>query len=444
MQEIDSSKSARRAYQQRCLEALHAALDSTPMYESWLALDPGEDCALDARYAALPALSKDDIRRHFPYGLVPRGLDVDAGISRGEISFIKTSGTADESLTNIWNQRWWDASERASWALNNTAARVASGSHREAILASALSVGPLSDGRPIPRTERILGRFLFLNEYGSTAQWPEGHELRILAELAEFQPAVLEANPSLLARLARFARRMGELVFQPPLITLTYEFPSQLQLRAIRDVFDTPIASSYGSTEAGYVFMECECGRLHQNSEFCRVDLLPVEGGKPGEKIGRILATTFGNPWFQLLRFEIGDLARVSAEPCPCSRDTGMTLSSIEGRLASLCLAGDGRLITHRELDEVVARVEGIEEYRLDQETPRAVRFRAVIAERDAPAALRDACDALHDLFGSEVEISVEQVDRLVPEASGKFLLAKRGFPLSAEILQKGGGGYGS
>ena len=55
-------------------------------------------------------------------------------------------GTADEALENIWNQRWWNDSERASWKLNGIAARVATGMHPEAILASALSVGPRSAG----------------------------------------------------------------------------------------------------------------------------------------------------------------------------------------------------------------------------------------------------------------------------------------------------------
>jgi len=30
----------------------------------------------------------------------------------GEVEFVKTSGTSDVSVTNIWNQKWWDESER--------------------------------------------------------------------------------------------------------------------------------------------------------------------------------------------------------------------------------------------------------------------------------------------------------------------------------------------
>jgi phenylacetate-CoA ligase len=436
MHEISVPDDGSRVYRERCLETLDAALNHTPMYQAWRSLDPGKSFPVDARYAALPALTKSDIRAHFPYGVIPQGLDLDAGLARGEVSFVKTSGTADESLTNIWNQNWWNDSERASWALNAHAARVCTGSHREAILASALSVGPRSEGPQIEIEKRILRNYLFLNEYGSVTEWPDGHEQRILEELEEYSPAVIEANPSLLARFARWAWRKGKSVFQPSLITLTYEFPSALQLRAIRRVFSSPIASSYGSTEAGYVFMECECGRLHQNNDFCRVDLLPVKG-LDEENIGRILVTTFGNRWFPLLRFEIGDLARISPGPCPCGRKFGMTLLSIEGRIISLFLAAGNKPVTHGQLDQAIASVEGIDEYRLDQNSPKQVLLRLVAdGSRSIQSVLRDARSAIQQLLGDGINVATEAVHSLLPEPSGKFLLAKRHFPIDIGVSE--------
>jgi phenylacetate-CoA ligase len=409
------------------------------MYESWKSFDPGKEIAIDVRYNSLPILTKVDIRNHFPYGIVPRGLDLDAALIRGEVSFVHTSGTEDEALENIWNQQWWDASERASWKLNSVAERVATGLHREAILASALSVGPRSENGPIPRERRMLNRFLFLNEFWTTAEWPEGHERRILEELADYQPAVLEANPSLLARLAWFVWRTGVAVYQPPLIVLTYEFPSALQLRAIRRVFQSPIASSYGSTEAGYVFMECEHGRFHQNFEFCRVDFSPLTDNKETRAdVGRIFSTTFGNKWFPLVRFDIGDIVCLAPTPCPCGRDFGMTLSSIEGRLKSLCVAEDGRLVTHREMDDALARVDGLEQYRLVQETLKKVQLDVVSEDGLGRRVVQDAADILRGVFGHEVNIAVSEVHALLPEKSGKFLLAKRDFPLDPAILTNG------
>lgn len=426
---------ARSLYEERCLRELAVALERTPLYEGWRDSDPGPDRGIDERYGALPLLTKDDIRAHFPYGLVPRGLDLDAARARGEVSFVRTSGTADEAVQNIWNQRWWDASERASWSLNPVSARVATGTHREAILASALSVGPKSENGLLDRSARTLGRFLFLNELGSTGQWPEGHERRILAEIAEYQPAVLEANPSLLARVARRAARDGVEVWQPPLITITYEFPSSLHMKAIRRVFRSPVVSSYGSTEAGYVFMECEHGRLHQNTAACRVDMAPLPGDRQDRRIrpggiGRIAATTFGNAWCPLVRFEIGDIGRIAEESCPCGRNLGITLSAVEGRLKSLCIAADGSPLTHGRIDRAVADVDGLEQYRLDQVSPSLVRC-AVIGEPGSGAqAARGTREVLAGVFGPGMSIEVAEVSLLLPEKSGKFLLAQRSFSL--------------
>ena len=453
MVEAGAAVDIRGRYTQRCQAALATALDGTPLYASWRGKDPGPSYDLDGRFAALPILSKDDIRAHFPYGLVPRGKDLDAALARGEVSFVRTSGTVEEVLENIWCQAWWDASERSSWALNAAAARVAAGvggggpgagtrrgphPFREAILASALSVGPRSAGAPLPTSERRLGRFLFLNEYGRTEQWPDGHERRMAAELAEYQPDVLEANPSLLARLSRWAAREGVALRQPALVTLTYEYASELHLRAIRSVFSCPVASSYGSTEAGYVFMECEKGRLHQNTESCRVDLVPFGDSGPGvgpDGLGRIVATTFGNPWFQLLRFEVGDVGRLAAAPCACGRGFGMTLTAIEGRTGSVCVAENGALLTHRCIDLALAGVPGLEQYQVEQEAPRLVRC-SVVAEEPAVAGrvTTGAREALSALFGRGVRIHVTEAPLLVPGPSGKYLLVRRAFALEDSI----------
>ena len=445
---VNTAPAARALYEKRSRQALSIALGRTPLYAAWRGRDPGDDHGVDERYRALPLLTKDDIRAHFPYGCVPAGMDLDAARASGAISCVRTSGTADEALENIWNQEWWDASERASWALNSVAARTATGTHREAILASALSVGPRSEALPIEPPGRRLGRFLFLNEFGRTEEWPAGHEKRILSEIAEYRPAVLEANPSLLARVARWAERTGVEVGPVPLITLTYEFPSEMHLRVIRRVFRSPIASSYGSTEAGYVFMGCEHGMLHQNAETCRVDMVPLPGGGEGGGVapgglGRIVATTFGNAWFPLLRFDIGDLGRVAAGPCPCGRDFGVTLAAVEGRLKSLCIAGDGSPATHGRIDRALAGVDGLEEYRVDQDAPGRVRCAVIGEPGKGRQAVRHAEEALAAVFGPGVHIDAAEVPALVPEKSGKFLLALRSFPLGgAAALRAGEAAY--
>ena len=371
-----------------------------------------------ARYAAMPIITKRELRLHFHNGFVPPGRDVDAGIASGDIEFVPTSGTTDERVVNIWHQPWWDASERASWLLNSHSSSIAAG-HREAILASPDSVGVMTKGEPIPRDKRSLGRFLFLNEFFDPGHWTDAIVNRMLDELEWFAPETLEANPSHLSRFCKRVTELGRKAYQPRLVILTFEFPSKVHLRSIRRVFSCPTASSHGSTEAGYVFMECEHGRMHQNTASCRVDIEPVPGA--GHGISRILVSTFDHPWFVLLRFDIGDLGRPAAAPCPCGRSTGLTLDAIEGRTKNLIRSSSGALITERMIDDAVSAIEAVQQYQLEQTAERSfvLRMEAV----DGSSVLRAAADALGNLLGPGIEVKAERVPCLEPSPSGKFRL---------------------
>jgi hypothetical protein len=59
------------------------------------------------------------------------------------------------------------------------------------------------------------------------------------------------------------------------------------------------------------------------------------------------------------------------------------------------------------------------------------VRLRIMTAgSRLQQSVFRDAKEAMQTLLGDDVEVIVEAVPSLFPEASGKFLLAKRHFPI--------------
>lgn len=420
----------RDRYTVRCTEALELALDHVPAYRTWRAFDPGAGASVDARYRALPALNKRLMNLHGPAGFVGPGRSMEEGLRRGEIELVATSGTTEDKIQNVWWQPWWDASERASWTLNAHARRVATGDHPEAILVNPLNVGVRS-AEPLPLERRRLGRFLYLNELADPLAWPDRHYERMLDDLATFRPAVLEANPSYLARLCRWAARKGRRPFQPALVTLTYEYPSLLHLRQIRAVFDAPVMSSYGSTEAGYVFIECEHGRLHQNVESCRVDFLPFAAAHASPQVGMLLLTTFDNPWRALLRFDAGDLGRLAEGPCPCGRTDGLTLSAIEGRTINLTRTPEGRLVTQAEVDRRLAEIAGLDEYQLVQLDERRYALR-VVAGGEAAAVCRASEAALRACYGPRAEVAVEAVAAIPPEPSGKYRLVKTAFPIDA------------
>jgi len=421
-------------YYGKSTKVLEKALSKVPAYESWRTFDPGREHSVDFRYATMPALTKEDIQRHSAQGFVPSDRNLQQGLANKEVSFVESSGTINEKVTNIWCQKWWDDSEMASWKLNSFAGKIMTGSHREAILVNPLNVGIRSDDRPLPLEERRLARFLYLNEKTDTLSWTKRHMDRMIEDLKTFKPEVLEANPSLLAKLCRYVTESEKPVFQTELIVLTYESPTNLHLTQIRRVFSAPVASSYGTTETGYVFMQCEQGKFHQNTEYCRVDFQPLKPEHGGPYLGRILVTTFKNPWYCIVRFDVGDLIRIDESgDCRCGRNSGLTLSAIEGRTNDVTLTCSGRLVTMRELDNALNGLEDVDEYQLRQETPETYRLRLVTQHADRKALSRQTTEALKRLYGDNAEIVVSYEKGIRQESSGKYRVSGALFPINIE-----------
>ena len=367
--------------------------------------------------------------------MLPHDCDLDQGIRDGEITLVETSGTTDDKITNIWNQRWWDASETASWKLNSYMSQIATGSHNEAILSNPINVGIISDEIDLPMERRRLARFLYLNEKTDPIAWTPAIMGRMIQELNTFQPAVLEANPSYLARLCRYINKTHEIVFQPGVIVFTYEYTSHFYFCQIRQIFpNVPMVSSYGTTETGYVFMQCEKGKLHQNSKYSRVDFQPFQKEHGGPLLGRILVTPLGNNWSYLLRFDTGDIVQLEASgKCDCGRDLGLILSSVNGRRANLTLTCGGRLVTLHELDNALSVLQDIEEYELVQGGASVYDLHLVSQRLDKEKLTEDATRILKMLYGQEAKVSITYKAAIAPERSGKYLLSRALFLIELE-----------
>jgi phenylacetate-coenzyme A ligase PaaK-like adenylate-forming protein len=423
-----------QAYDDISRETLETALEKVALYQTWRALDPGKRADTDFRYAAMPALTKKDIRENFPMSILPDDKNMEEGLASGEIELVNTSGTTNEKITNIWNQKWWDASEQASWKLNKYMAGLGAGTHREAILVNPRNVGFTSDNADLPMEKRRLSRFLYLNEKTDPELWTEKHIDRITEELNDFQPQVLEANPSILARYCRKAAARKLKVFQPDMITFTYEYPIKLHYQQIEQVFSSPMISSYGTTETGYVFMQCEHGNFHQNTGYCRVDFEALKPEHGGPMLGRILVTPLGNPWSYLMRFDTGDLVELKDDGrCPCGRNEGMILKSIAGRTVNLTKTCNGRLVTLQELDQVVSRINGLEMYKLVQTGEKTYDLHIVSRRKDQQKLNSEATTRLKSIYGDESEIKIMYDEEIMHEPSGKYLVSRAEFEINIE-----------
>jgi hypothetical protein len=172
--------------------------------------------------------------------------------------------------------------------------------------------------------------------------------------------------------------------------------------------------------------MECECGRLHQNARHCRVDFEPWRTEHGGPTLGRMLVSVFDNPWFAVLKFDVGDVAhRDERGPCPCGRTEGLTLASIDGRLKDVTFSPAGRAVTVDHLDAALADVPGLCGWQLDAVAPGDYRVRVLAENGAADRVEREARAALEPLYGEGARVVVNAVAALEHETSGKFRFAR-------------------
>jgi phenylacetate-coenzyme A ligase PaaK-like adenylate-forming protein len=186
--------------------------------------------------------------------------------------------------------------------------------------------------------------------------------------------------------------------------------------------------SSYGSTETGHVLTQCEAGTFHQNTETCFVEVQPFRRGRGDPDAGRLLVGTLENPWFTLVRFDIGDLVRLRRTPCPCGRTEGIAVESVEGRLRDVTFAVDGTAVTLGQLDEALSAVEGLDAYQVEQTGNAEYRVRFTAEEGWEESVAETLPVVLRDLYGPSARVRVQREAVIAPETSGKFRPARASF----------------
>jgi phenylacetate-coenzyme A ligase PaaK-like adenylate-forming protein len=135
--------------------------------------------------------------------------------------------------------------------------------------------------------------------------------------------------------------------------------------------------------------------------------------------------STLDNPWFTLLRFDIGDLVRLAAGPCPCGRTEGLTVASIEGRSRDVTFTAAGRTVTLKDLDCALAPAEALTAYFVEQ-TGNGRTVAHFQCRPGTEAVTGDAVEAgMRSVYGRDATLELRIDPAIPPEQSGKFRLAR-------------------
>src|SRR5690606_19132240 len=132
-----------------------------------------------------------------------------------------------------------------------------------------------------------------------------------LDAIARYRVVYLYGLTSSLVALAQEILALGRRDVRMHVVITNAEPVFEHQRRAIEEAFQCPVRETYGMAELVAAASECPHGRLHVWPEVAHFQIMrdgnPVPAGEGGEVVGTCLI----NPAMPLIRYRVGDFARM-------------------------------------------------------------------------------------------------------------------------------------
>lgn len=392
------------------LTAITRAYERVPLHHDRMAaagVSPADITDADA-LRRIPPMTKADVRRAFPDGLVARDVDVKQLLADGKITIGATSGTSEERLQVLFDWSRGGLPERAHelWGLSPDR-RLSSG----AVFTTPVCAGfecHLGSSTPAERTR---GTTLTLNSSEDVFGLSDVEVRAIVGELADHKPDVLFLHPWYGAWLTLRARALGVSLHTPTVVLTSYQLLTRRHRVMLSEGFGAPVFSYWGATDLGGPLLGVGC---HQGQLHVREDQVFVEVEAPPGERGTLLVTLLHEPVMPLVRYRISDVARLLDEPCRCALGGEWQTIELHGRARDCLASADGQLLTSRDVDEALGD-DGPDFWRLAQTAQDAYTLEVLGALGDGPHA------RLRALLGDGARLRVVPVKRFAPERSLKF-----------------------
>jgi phenylacetate-CoA ligase len=398
-------------------EILQSYAREVPLYR--VGTTAGERATSTELLAALPYITKQEIKQDFPHNFLRAGDTLDELIAQKRIEIEHTAGTTDNRADLILEYGWWARQEQWALSLNSHVAQVLRENpeaHRVTISSPACNGDITYNGTPSAKRRTLgntrvlsLSRFPFLL---STADLD-----RMIEEALQWDPVFLDTDPVYAVVFALHCERRGVKFPKLKFILTSYEYTSVLHKRILERAFGVPVYNLYGSTETGHLIMERADGHMVASKPIALLNVI----NEDERGIGELVVSTLTNDYMPLLNYRIGDLV----ERGSLTAETGETLTTykLHGRNPDTIKSPDGRRITTRDIDQCFVGVEGIAHYRLTETSP-GVFVLSYISESNADpaAALTTAAQKIEALLRPATPITTKNVNYLLPEPSGKFV----------------------
>lgn len=164
--------------------------------------------------------------------------------------------------------------------------------------------------------------------------------------IENFQPTIIESNPSYLIYFARFLRESKRKICVPYLVSSGAELYEE-ERELIENVFSGEVINRYGLTDVTTIGAECLVHNgFHANSLCCIVEIVDKNGKHVDDTEGDIIVTSLINEITPLIRYHTGDRGQWLHGNCTCGKK--YSRFTVSGRRDDVLILEDGRMLhTH-------------------------------------------------------------------------------------------------
>jgi phenylacetate-CoA ligase len=332
--------------QSRRLRQIVQHVAAVPFYREAFArvdLDPRHVRGLEDLWQ-LPFTTKDDLRRHYPFGLL--------AVPRERIARVHgSSGTTGKPTVVAYTRADLD-----TWAGLCARFLVSGGLREDHLVHVAFGYGLFTGGFGLHGGIEKVGAAVVPAAGGNTP--------RQVMLIEDMQADVLVCTPSYALHIAEVARAEGK---DPRRLSLRYgHFGGEPWTEEMRVAIERELGivafNNYGLSEVIGPGVSGECPErngMHVAEDHFVVECLdpltlqPVPDGTPGE----LVFTALTKEALPLLRYRTRDIASLDRSPCPCGR-TGARMSRIIGRSDDMLIVR-GVNVYPSQIEEALLRVEG-------------------------------------------------------------------------------------
>ena len=279
----------------------------------------------------------------------------------------------------------------------------------------------ISDLRGLVMNNWIINRTILPPIYFDQALSLDEIAKKYINELRRLRPKMLKALPEYLSFLAGYLESHPDSSLRIPLLRPMGALMSQFEKDRVARAFGGQVREDYGSAEIGPMAFDCHLQNgMHLMTDQYYFELVDENGDPQTNGIGNLLVTDLNNYAMPMIRYEIGDLARIDYAPCACGRTTPRIF--VEGRVQS-SLSAAGRILTDSCIRNFFQSQFEISQFQVTESENGDLEVAYVAPGREV--CKQQMAKQFGQLVGSDRFVRIRQVSVIKPAESGKFIYVK-------------------